>query len=217
MRSDSPQSQYIEKYFSADHPALEKLKKELKHDQLDFMSVSPSEARLLQFFIQTFEIKTVVEIGSLYGYSAMAMGLCLPEEGHLYCFEKETSRAEKIRQTLSEASLSCSFDVLAGEALQELKKIESKGPFDLVFVDANKGAYVDYLDWAEAHTKKGSLIIGDNTFLFGALWGEVQSNRISEKQVAVMKEFNRRLSDKKKYHSIMIPTPEGMTVSRRRD
>lgn len=216
MRYKTPESHYMAQHYSLTHPALEKIKRELEQDQLDFMSVSPVEARLLQFLVEGFHVKTVVEIGSLYGYSAAAMGLSLPEDGKIYCFEKDEARSQRIAENLKETSLKCEFEVFSGDALEGLRKIEQQGPFDLVFIDANKNAYVDYLDWAEKNTKPGSLIIGDNTFLFGAVWGDSRSSNVSQKQIDTMNEFNRRLSDPAKYRSIMIPTQEGMTVAQRR-
>lgn len=216
MRFETPESKYMSRYFSLKHPDLDQIDKELERDELNFMSVSSVEARLLKFFVESHSIKKVVEIGGLYGYSALAMGLSLPKEGKIYCLEKEEQRASKIKAHLKDSSLQCEFEVIAGDALEGLKKIENEGPFDMVFIDANKGAYCDYLDWAEEHTKSGSLIIGDNTFLFGSLWGESRGSKVSQKQIEVMDYFNKRLSDESKYMSIMIPTLEGMTVAKRR-
>lgn len=216
MRYEAPESNYMAQYYSLTHPALEKIKSELEKDQLDFMSVSPVEARFLQFLVEGFNVKTIVEIGSLYGYSAAAMGLSLPSDGKIYCFEKDEARSQRIAENLRKSSLKCEFEVFSGDALESLRKIEQQGPFDLVFIDANKNAYVEYLNWAESNTKKGSLIVGDNTFLFGALWGDSRSSNVSQKQIETMNEFNRRLSDQAKYRSIMIPTQEGMTVAQRR-
>lgn len=216
MRFETPESKYMSRYFSLEHSKLEEIHIELEKDDLNFMSVSSVEARLLKFFVESHGVKSVVEIGSLYGYSAMAMGLGLPEDGKIYCLEKDQDRADRINKHLSQSSLVCEFDVIAGDALEGLKTIEKEGPFDMVFIDANKGAYCDYLDWAETHTKSGSLIIGDNTFLFGSLWGESRGSKVSQKQIDVMDRFNKRLSDESKYMSIMIPTLEGMTVAKRR-
>lgn len=213
MRYETPESKYMAQYFSLNHPSLERVKEELEKDDLSFMSVSPVEARYLQFLIESFSVKRVVEIGSLYGYSALAMALFLPSDGKIYCFEKDEARCARVRQHLSEAPIKCEFDVFSGDALEALNTIDSDGPFDLVFIDANKNAYGEYLDWAERNTKKGSLIIGDNTFLFGALWKASRSSNVSQKQVDTMNQFNKRLSDQTKYNSVMIPTLEGMTVA----
>lgn len=195
---------------------MDSIKDSLMKDSLDGMSVSPVEARMLQFFVKSFNVKRVVEIGTLYGYSAVAMGLVLPSDGKLFCFEKEESRAALAKENLRQSNLKCSYEVFSGVALEGLPKIESEGPFDLVFIDANKNDYVNYLDWAEKNIKTGSIIIGDNTFLFGALWGDSRDRKIGDKQIQTMNDFNRRLGDSTTYNSIMIPTVEGMTVAQRR-
>lgn len=215
MRYETSESAYMAKYFAASDPFLKQVKEKLRKEGLDFMSVSEVEARYLQFFVSSFKVKTIVEIGSLFGYSALAMAKKLPRDGKIHCFEKDETRAQQILSNFEEAGLECSHYVHSGDALEGLKKIESEGPFDLVFIDANKNGYLDYLDWAEANTKSGSLIIGDNTFLFGALWGDSRSQNVSAKQIETMNRFNERIANSEKYDSIMIPTLEGMTLGRR--
>jgi predicted O-methyltransferase YrrM len=217
LRQETSASAYLEKNFGLHHPLLERIKSDLKQEGLDFMSVSSAEARLLQFFVKSFAVKSIVEIGSLYGYSALAMALALPPDGRIHCFEKDEQRAEKIDAVFKEAGLSCSAQVHAGDALSALKDIEKEAPFDLVFIDANKSAYMDYLDWAEKNTGPGALIIGDNTFLFGAVWGDSKNAHVGQKQIEIMTRFNHRLADQSVYDSILIPTPEGMTVGRKKE
>lgn len=214
MRFETPELKYMAKYFSAEESELSRVKAELEKDDLSFMSVSAVEARFLQFLVSAFNLNKIVEIGSLYGYSALAMGLRLPSDGKIFCFEKDESRGAKIQQNLS--GLACEVEIHTGDALENLKKIESEGPFDLIFIDANKNSYCDYLDWSEQNTKKGSIIVGDNTFLFGALWGDSRDRKVGAKQIEIMDLFNKRLSDTDRYHSVMVPFLEGMTIAQRR-
>jgi caffeoyl-CoA O-methyltransferase len=86
----------------------------------------------------------------------------------------------------------------------------------MVFIDANKSAYLEYLDWAINNTTRGGLIVGDNTFLFGGVYGESRNERSSQNQIKVMKEFNRRLADQTIFESCLIPTSEGLTVGIRK-
>jgi len=87
-------------------------------------------------------------------------------------------------------------------------------PYDLAFVDADKSGYPDYLSWCEKNVRRGGLIVGDNTFLWGALWNQPEHD-IGEVEVQAMSEFNRRLSDPTRYNSILIPSREGMTVAQK--
>tara|TARA_Y100001958_G_scaffold159847_1_gene163689 strand:+ start:2678 stop:3328 length:651 start_codon:yes stop_codon:yes gene_type:complete len=215
LRNSSGQENYLAELYGQSHSGLYQIQEQMNQDGVGGMSLSFGEARILQFLIQTHNVKTVVEIGSLYGSSALAMGMALPKDGKIYCFEKSEDRARKIESHLKE-HLTCKFEVHSGPADEALKKIENQGPFDMVFIDADKGGYFSYLQWAEAHTQKGSVIVGDNTFLFGALWGESKNSNVGAKQIDSMKKFNERLVDESLYHSLLVPTPEGMTVGIRK-
>jgi hypothetical protein len=81
------------------------------------------------------------------------------------------------------------------------------------FIDADKGGYPKYLDWAELYIKRDGLIVADNTLLFNTVFLESPPKEVSEKSWHAMREFNRRLSDEEKYYSMLIPTDERMTVA----
>jgi predicted O-methyltransferase YrrM len=93
-----------------------------------------------------------------------------------------------------------------------LKTIENEGSFDMVFIDADKLNYANYLNWVEGHVRVGGLIIGDNTFLSGAVYGEATTQRISPSALKSVHEFNQRLGDQSRYSSVMLPTKEGWTM-----
>ena len=87
----------------------------------------------------------------------------------------------------------------------------------MVFIDANKAGYIKYLDWAEKNVRRGGLIVGDNTFLFGALWGDMRGGHgIESWMISIMHEFNRRLANPALYNSVLLPTAEGMTIAQKR-
>ena len=86
-------------------------------------------------------------------------------------------------------------------------------PFDVVFIDADKGGYAKYLDWTEEHLRKGGLVIGDNTFLFGHIHKEQKPDDVTQETWDAMHAFNQRLSDREKYTAVILPTGEGMTIA----
>ena len=107
------------------------------------------------------------------------------------------------------------IDIRCGDALELLAYIND--PVDMVFIDADKAGYVKYLDWAEKNVRRGGLIVGDNTFLFGALWGDMRGGHgIEPWMIPIMDEFNRRLANPALYNSILVPTAEGMTIAQKR-
>ena len=103
---------------------------------------------------------------------------------------------------------------MLGDARENLSTLTGKAPFDLIFIDADKGSYPKYLDWAEENIKKGGIIIGDNTFLFGHMYDdEARGIEVSKNQFDGMSSFNKRLGDKSKYYTCMLPTSEGMSLA----
>lgn len=214
-RENTKEQHYLNETFGIMDPDLEKIRVRLKEGKADFMSVSPFEAKLLQFLIQTFKVETIVEIGALFGYSAVAMAKALPATGRVISIEKSEQNYKELEITKKAVHTTGKIEFLLGDALDHLSELQENGPFDMVFIDANKGGYVEYLNWAEKNVKKGGIIVGDNTFLFGGVYGESRDPQMGDKQVQVMQEFNRRLADPRKYNSILIPTFEGMTVAQK--
>jgi len=82
----------------------------------------------------------------------------------------------------------------------------------MVFIDADKAAYMDYLRWSYDHLKSGGLVAADNTFLFGAVYGEPDRKETDGTGLDVMKQFNKEIAHSGKYISTLIPTAEGLTV-----
>lgn len=215
MRISSGQEKYVNETFGLDDPELARIRAELSAREVDFMSISGAEARTLQFLIRSLGIRTIVEVGTLFGYSALCMAKALPEDGQLITLEKNPTNHATAEKMLAGTTAGKKVRALCGDARELLKGLEGEGPFDLMFIDADKGAYTDYLNWAEKNVRRGGFIIGDNTFLFGALWGESRDSENSERRIQVMREFNRRLADPTKYNSTIIPTYEGMTVAQK--
>jgi predicted O-methyltransferase YrrM len=214
MRIQTPQQKYVNEVFGLDDAELLTVRDELHRQSLDFMSISASEARILQFFARAMGVRKIVEVGTLFGYSALAMAKALPEDGVLWNLEKNPVNFEISSGFFGKFSAGKRVRPLLGDALENLSSIEKDGPFDLVFIDADKGNYANYLDWAEKNVRRGGYIVGDNTFLWGGVWDQ-PSEELPEKSVKAMKEFNLRLSDASKYNSTIIPTAEGMTIAQK--
>ncbi len=215
MRVITPQQKYLNEVFGLSDPALTGTRAAMDKGEVEFMSVSGAEARILQFLIRGFGIRTIVEFGTLYGYSALAMASVLPADGKLISLEKDPRNQAPVEKTLSSSPAGKKVELKLGDVLESMRAIETQGPFDMVFIDADKAGYVKYLNWAEKNVRKGGLIVGDNTFLWGGLWGESTDGAVNPNTVAVMREFNARLADPLKYNSILVPTVEGLTVAQK--
>jgi predicted O-methyltransferase YrrM len=165
--------------------------------------------------IHSHQCKKFVEVGTLTGASALWILQGLPEGGHLWTLEKDPLHARAAREIFDQyhqVQPSKGIHLIEGDARETLKTIEAEGPFDGIFIDGNKSAYGDYLDWAEAHLKKGALILADNIFLGGSVFTG-NSAQFSKKQIEVMRNFNERLANPEKYFSAIAPTEEGLFVA----
>jgi predicted O-methyltransferase YrrM len=178
------------------------------------ISVSAAEAQLIKTLIALQGGKKFVEIGTLTGLSAQYIFEALPEDAELWTLEKDPNHYEKARNIFSKInSSSKKLNLLEGDARDVLLTLSASGPFDGVFIDGNKAAYYDYLIWSEQNLKQGGLILADNVFLSGAVWGERTQQKFSEKQIRVMRDFNVRLMDPGLYLSAFIPTTEGLLLA----
>lgn len=215
MRIESQEQKYLNEVFGLDDAELSEIRHELHRHNVEFMSVSGAEARILQFLVRVTGAKKIVEVGTLFGYSALAMAKILPEDGQIWTLEKSAENFAIAQKHFAKFPAGNKIRALNGDAAELLEDISVEGPFDMIFIDADKAGYVKYLDWAEKNVRRGGYIVGDNTFLFGALWGETRDRNIGEKQIAIMNEFNRRLADPSKYNSTLIPTVEGLTIAQK--
>jgi predicted O-methyltransferase YrrM len=210
----SPKLDYINSLFNDESQVSLKIQKELKKDKKWGINVSRYEAMVLQWLIRLNKTKSIVEVGTLYGYSTYYLAeACKEFNGHVYSIETNISHYEHAKNFLIDSE---NITLLHGDAKEVLEELSLKAPFDLVFIDANKSSYIEYLDWAESNVRKGGYIIGDNTFLFGHVYANPWQSSPSIKTINAMKEFNERLMDSKKYNSILLNTDEGMTIAQKK-
>ncbi|MBI1278671.1 MAG: methyltransferase [Anaerolineaceae bacterium] len=138
---------------------------------LPAISVSPTQGKLLYLLAKMRGVRSILEIGTLGAYSTIWMARALPVDGRLITLEIDPKHAEVARANIARAGLTAQAQVRVGKAIESLPKLseEGAGPFDLVFIDADKVSTPDYLAWAFQLTKPGSLIIIDNVVRSGAV------------------------------------------------
>jgi predicted O-methyltransferase YrrM len=152
-------------------PVLEAALRASSDAGLPPISVSPSQGKLLHLLARARGARTILEIGTLGGYSAIWLARALPPGGRLITLEAEPRHAEVARANLAHAGLADVAEVRVGPALDTLPKLEAggDGPFDLIFIDADKPGYPDYLPWSLRLSRPGSMIIADNVVRGGAV------------------------------------------------
>jgi predicted O-methyltransferase YrrM len=129
--------------------------------------VSPAQGRLLELLARLTGARAILEVGTLAGYSAIWLARALPPDGRLVTLEADPHHARVARENLARAGLAEVVEVIEGPALETLPRLA--GPFDLVFIDADKERSADYLALALERSRPGTLIVADNVVRGGAL------------------------------------------------
>lgn len=214
MRKTNPKSyEYIEKLLGGESALMLKARENSEKLGLGAISISLTEAQLIKFHLSAIQPRRVVEIGTLTGLSALHILETLPKDGVLYTLEKSVEHANLAKEVLQDSIQNQRCEVIVGDAQECLKTLKKKGPFDAVFIDGNKGAYLDYFNWASENVRTGGLIFVDNIFLAGAVWGDETKQRFSAKQIGVVQQMNQlAFADPKKFRSVIVPTEEGLLI-----
>ncbi len=134
-------------------------------------NVAPNQGRLLMLLAQMQNARRILEIGTLGGYSTIWLAWALPQDGRLITLEFEPKHAEVARANIANAGLADMVEVRVGAAIESLPQIaaEGAGPFDLIFIDADKRGNRDYFGWALKMSRVGTVIIVDNVARGGAV------------------------------------------------
>jgi predicted O-methyltransferase YrrM len=183
---------------------------------LPAIQVSPPQGKLLGLLAKSIGARTVLEFGTLGGYSTIWLGRALPDDGRVVTLEYEPSYAEVARANLERAGLTEKVEVRVGPALESLPGLEDEGagPFDLVFIDADKANTPAYFAWSIEHTRSGGLIVADNVVRGGALVDESDT----EPAIIAQRRFHEMLAAERRAESTTIQTVggkgyDGFTVS----
>lgn len=205
---------YIAKLFGRETPHHLAIRAALARDGKEGINVGAAEGAILRFLLGLVKAKTVVEIGTLYGYSTLYLAESVPADGRVISLEKVKEHYEAAKFLLATTPVASKIELMLGDAQENLAKLGDLRP-DVVFIDADKPNYANYLRWAMEHVRVGGLIIGDNTFLFGHVIGEERGETTSAAALAAMKKFNETLATHPDFRGVIIPTYEGMTVAER--
>jgi predicted O-methyltransferase YrrM len=138
---------------------------------LPAIQVSPAQGKMLHLLAKSIDARSILEFGTLGGYSTIWLARALPAGGRLITLEADPRYAEVARRNIGRAGLGNAVELRVGPALESLPALddEGAGPFDLVFVDADKVHTPDYFSWALDRCHAGSLIVADNVVRDGKL------------------------------------------------
>jgi caffeoyl-CoA O-methyltransferase len=204
---------YIERTFHPEDSTLGKIRERSEKAGLPSIQVGSMDGLHLEVLASATQPRKIVEIGTLGGYSGTHLARALQPGGKLFTFEYEPRHAEVARQSFKDAGVAEKTEIFLGEALKNLPKIESEGPFDVIFIDADKPNYPRYLAWAEKNIRVGGMIIGDNTFGWGLITASSFSSEEERTAILAVREFNQRLAQNDRFKTTILPTGEGLTVA----
>jgi len=195
---------YIEKLFIAPDFALEAALESSKAAGLPTINVSPAEGKLLHVLARVQGARKILELGTLGGYSTIWLARALPPEGRLISLEIDPKRAEIARANIARAELTNTVEIRVGPAADSLQKLlsEGRGPFDLIFIDADKQGYAEYLQWSLKLSRPGTLIVADNVVRKGA----VTDPGSADENVQGIRKFNEALTAEKGVTTTVIQT-----------
>lgn len=136
---------------------------------LPSIAVSANQGKFLRVLARACGARRILEIGTLGGYSTIWLARALPPDGKLVTLEFEPKHAEVARANFIRAGLDGQIDLRLGKALEVLPQLEAEGagPFDFVFIDADKPPYPEYFEWALRLARPGTLIVADNVIRGG--------------------------------------------------
>ncbi len=216
MRNEiTPDENLLEKF--VEKPALiGEIEERLKAGGRLGINIGMQEGLLLRALCSQKSVEKVVEIGTQYGCSAAWMSMGLGERGSIYTLEKDPECIKNSQMTFQQAdfqALGTRVQLLEGEALENLKSLEEKGPFDLVFIDANKSGYLNYLHWAKNHLAPQGIIAIDNIYLFGSVFSDVCPEGTPKKMWTVMMQVIEEQLQDQDYNTCIVPTTQGLMLS----
>jgi len=163
--------EHLAALFTSDAPAVETA-------HLPAIDVSPPQGKLLHLLARLAGARRILELGTLAGYSTLWLARALPEDGELVSLEVDEGYAEVARANVERAGLGGRVDIRVGPALETLPGLA--GPFDLLFLDADKRSNPEYLEWALRLSRPGSLIVVDNVVRGGAILDPPSGDESSE-------------------------------------
>jgi predicted O-methyltransferase YrrM len=205
----TPRDEYIRELYAPEAAWLRDISDSLTQKGMT-IHVSPEEGKLLQLFVRMSDAKQIVEIGTLGGYSALWMAAALPGDGHITTFEKNTEHAAIARTNVANSPYAEKITLIEGNAHEQLQHY--KPTPDMVFIDAEKTGYPDYLTWATKRLPVGGLVVADNTLLFNTVY--VPKPEGEAKMWLAMRQFNAQLA--RDFDALLLPTAEGLSIGVKR-
>ena len=197
---------YVNELFVREDDTLRYVRQQTAARGIPQISLEPNEAKLLQLLVRLSGARRVIEVGALAGYSGICIARALPADGQLITIEVSSLHADVARAHFKHAGLANKVTVLHGAGMDVLPKLAANAPYDLMFIDADKGNYHNYLEWAADNLRAGGAVVADNAFWQGYIF-----NPQTEEDQAMV-EFNKKLAEHPQFDSTIIEVGDGIAL-----
>jgi caffeoyl-CoA O-methyltransferase len=202
---------YLRTTFAEEDQVMAEIRALIPEKGLPAITVRPEEGRFLQFLVASSKAKHALEIGTLGGYSGTWIARGLPPQGKLITLEMEPRHADVARQHFKFAGVEESVEIRVGNAHDLLLEIQGEGPFDFIFIDAEKEGYLEYWHWAQANLSLGGVMAAHNAFRHG----RIVDLTADDKGVEIVRAFNRAVAEDPRFVAMIFPAGDGMVVATR--
>lgn len=199
--------EYIASHTRGDDTFLQDLKQTAEDAGIPRIWISPPQASLMQILLKLHRSREVVEVGTLAGYSAIAMARALPEDGRVRTIEINENHAEFAKKWIAKSDVAGRVEVHLGSGMDVLKTFDDDSA-DACFLDADKQNYPNYLDECLRIVRTGGLFMVDNAFAFGQLFDE----NPTDGGASYVKTFNEYIAGHNRLHSIIAAVGDGCWV-----
>ena len=217
-------SEYIEQHSSPESVVLQQITRSTHLEVINPRMLSGHvQGRVLSMLSQMIQPRRVLELGTFTGYSALCLAEGLREDGKLITIEHNDEMEDSIRRNLALSPLGEKIELKIGEAKEILKQLgneianqlkensEKQEKFDLVFIDADKKEYCDYLDLVLPLMQEGGWILADNTLWDGHI---VDPAYDKDKQTIGLRDFNDKVMANEHLEKVILPLRDGLTIIR---
>ena len=202
---------YISAHSSVPSDALDWIVKQT-HIRTNYpqMLSGPVEGQLLKMLVEISGARRILEIGTFTGYSAVCLAAGMPADGHIDALEINDELEDIILEGWERAGLSDRITLHIGDALETLGVLE--GPYDFVYIDANKREYEAYYSLVLSKLRKGGLIVADDVMLGGKVFADPPA---TDAQTVGLTTFNDHIAADPQVEQVMLPLRDGITIIRK--
>jgi caffeoyl-CoA O-methyltransferase len=203
---------YCESITSAEDPLLKKITRETQSKVLMPRMISGHlQGKMLEIFAKMLSPKTILEIGTYTGYSGICLARGLHPAGKLITLDINDELETMVRGFFQESGLADQIDYRLGNAREIIPTLD--GPFDLVFIDADKFYYADYFDLVIDKVPSGGIILADNVLWSGKIL--VEEGQKIDKDTRALLAFNQKIQDDPRVENILLPIRDGVLMARK--